>query len=333
MCVCALVFLPFPFVVTVCSQAQLPRFAASRNIMQCEVVMCLRLSGRAPWVPVPVTTEGVTECVRLCSTRAPWALTVIRPHGQNKRDPHECCLVLRTFEAEVRATLTTSDVSDDSQSSSPTPTKLRLCDSESEDELCRKRPCSKSAGGDRPASSPPAKKRKALRSSVGSIGFASSKLGDEIVRMGVGKGPGLLLYADTANILNVMKYIQDNFDRLAEAGRSMNLDKSAAERDAPEIINVEASGMQPELQKKKKVKQGVDAGKVRFDFKTGGYTIHYVDENDKPHRLAAGFVVPRACPRGVTLNGEDYALAKQAVLQKARKRWNELDSSDAGRYP
>ena len=277
------------------------------------------------------------DCVKLCSTRSPWALSIIRADGKKKRDPQECVLVLKSFEQEARTALGVSPATEESPQSPPPPAKATLGDSESEDEVTPKSKASTSpsalvsASEDRPAASPPAKKRK----SVSSVGMSKVLLGGQSVRMGVGKGPGLLLYADTENVLNALCYVKENFERLADAGRMEVAEQLRMKREScgrtpsSDSHESEACGLQPALIA---VKGHKDSGKIRFDLKAGGYILHYEGADGKTHRVAAGFVVPRLDPMGKPLDGATYSHAKEFVLQKARRRWNELDCGAAPRY-
>ena len=314
--------------------------------MQCAEVLCIRANARQAWLPVNVKKEGNISCVPLNATKSPWAIRLLTSGTRKARDPSECALALKAFEIEVRHESPSGDQTpkktqgcalsldsdDEGQEEDESPSGPRSLDMESDDD-------------ERPAASGGAsKKRKAniMYKSVKKVGLRLVALGSAgaHVTLGFGKGPGLLLQPDPQNILAAISYVDDNFDRLAAQGRSSNVEnlrRQAPNWQADASISQQVSpvkhariGQQPVSPKEKST--SIDAGRVRFDLKSGGYIIHYAAGDGKVHRLTAGFLVPRSDHMGHPLDSVKYAAAKKGVLEKARDKWNSLDQSAAPRY-
>ena len=314
--------------------------------MQCQNVLCIRSTAKQAWVPVPLKNDVVA----LTATRSPWAIRFLTTGTKNKqRDPGECGLALKAFEKELRNRSGQPSVDDDAEEPTPTPKKQRAggCalndDSDDENESS---PAPSSATGlhesdgedERSAAS--TKKRKTDNSKTEGATLKLQLKGPcgkdgPIVLVGFGKGPGLLLKADPANVLATLKSIDEQFDRLATAGRSLQFAKTTASSQEPGAMK--GNGQQPSgcfvpLQQSTKPESSSDANKIRFDMKAGGYIIHYHDENLKRHRLSAGFLVPRSDWMDKPLAGAEYAAAKDLVYKKAQAKWNSLDLSKEKRY-
>ena len=153
--------------------------------------MCVRGGPRQQWIPLPTTSRGDQLCVTLSSTKSPWVLRALTT-GKQGRDSHDAALVLKAFEADIRAELgvaeqaPTTDVTAVTESESP-PEKQRLMYSDSETE--QDSPCSGESGSSgrshvkRLAASHPAAGNR--RKVVELVGFMSTKLGETEVQIAV----------------------------------------------------------------------------------------------------------------------------------------------------
>lgn len=324
--------------------------------MQCERVLCIRGNNKQAWLPVPLKGEGALAHVPLNATRSPWIVKLLLSGTKKSRDPGECALVLKAFEAQVRKG--NPQVRKGNQwnvepvervaANTATPRKTKKACAlslDSDDEpMSQASICSSPQSGgtcsgedDRPAASGAKRPRRGI--SVGKGGMFVRTLEEQdgsagkSVTLGVGSGPGLLIGATADNVVNVVKYIDDNFDRLADVARSeqaarMRAEGAPASSQNPPAPQEAASGQHTGGDQQ----PGLDARKIRFDMKTGGFILHHQGDTGKMHRLSQGFVVQRLDFMGVPLGAELYAQAKGAMLRRAREKWNELDKSKALRY-
>ena len=293
--------------------------------MQVACVLCVRPHGRAAWIPVPVKQRGTESCVALTSSKSPWAIRALT--GFNKgRTGCGATLVLRAFESDVRAQANCEQTEAD-RGLQPDDKRQRLCDTDTED------------ADDSQDSSPPKhgspKQYRATRVDI--VGFTTVAIGGLDVKVGFYKGPGVLLPATTEAVSGVLKFLDQRYDELLEAGRELNGKRLAARKDGPQELLSRvppfdcANGSRAKKTSPANLSQ-TDTNKVRFDFRCDGFQIKYTDADGAPKTLTKGFVVSRNdAVTGLVLAKPEYKKLKKDMLHKARMTWNELDKSSAPR--
>ena len=80
-----------------------------RSKVQCKSMFCVRAGHKARWIAVEVVerSNGDRSCP-LCSTKRTWALQLLR-NDRDNREAHDCQLVIRTFEKNIRQQLESAD--------------------------------------------------------------------------------------------------------------------------------------------------------------------------------------------------------------------------------
>ena len=124
---------------------------------------------------------------------------------------------------------------------------------------------------------------------------------------------GVLIPIDGESLLHVVKYLRELVLRggLPERGEQRAAARAAVHSE----------------------RETQDRGKVIWLFGQNSFLITYRDSQGKAHQTCKDLKVNREDHLGRTLAITQFKEAKDTMLLKARKLWNELDKSDAARYP
>jgi hypothetical protein len=306
--------------------------------MECANILCVRATPRGKWIPVNTITRGGRLCATLASSRSPWAIAILKS-DQPEQEAHDISGVLKAFEAKVRAELAeeTTKPSDDSSLEtdaspclpSPPPSKRqRLINSDDEADEVDEEGLEKCGGGleaSRLAARRPPKEAKC----VAKKGMTTIVLGGSEVKVGLHKGPGIQILAEADNIVKIFDYLKKNFQTLlAESRKSSSMRKEQMKLE-PNVLD-RATPL--ECRRNPTIANRTDTNKIRFSMKTNSYIVCYMDELGAPHTSSKGFEVARADHFGRILGVCEYKKLKSAILQKARKAWNDVDKTDKPRY-
>ena len=191
--------------------------------MEVSSVLCVRAHARATWIPVPTTKKGTEYCVKLSSSKSPWAIRVLTGNKKD-RDTSGATLVLKAFESDVRAQVAGLLPG----ASPPSLKKRRLLDSDSEEADDTEDDSQHSS-----VSTPPKQGSKAPTRRVDKVGFTKIELDGLEVALGFYNGPGLLLPANAETVRGVLTFLDQKYATLLAAGRDLNGKRLAARKDGP----------------------------------------------------------------------------------------------------
>ena len=146
-----------------------------------------------------------------------------------------------------------------------------------------------------------------LRSELKTVKFR----GLEITVKKRDKGRGLAVPLEGETLLTILKHL-----------------RSSKEKGVPSSDSPKKARREENLGNR----EDEDAGRLCWVFKQTGYSIFYVDDEGKQHRLSDGLKVSRHDHLGQRLSVEAFKEARDVALSKARALWNRLDKSDSQRY-
>lgn len=76
-----------------------------------------------------------------------------------------------------------------------------------------------------------------------------------------------------------------------------------------------------------------DAGRVRWNEALACFLVRYRDAKGSIRQVSKGFGLPTVNACGDPLSEAEREIVRAGLLGHARRRWNELDQTDAARYP
>ena len=302
--------------------------------MEVASVLCVRTGARASCIPIPTTRILAADCVRITSSKSPWA---IRALTGTKKDRDSCgaILVLKAFESDVRAQVggLAGPAEPDAQSPSPKRPRLLESDSEAEEpETAEDDSQQSSVASSSKQVSKKASCREAACRRVDRGGFSKIELDGLAFEVGLHKGPGVLVPANAGAVASILKLLDEKYDVLLAAGRDINGQRLAARKDGPHGL---LDKVPPFLFRKgapaTDTTSDNDSNKIRYDFRRSAFKLVYFDGGSLK-TATKGFTVSRTDAFGNVLCRADYAKMKAGILHKARMAWNKLDQSDAPRF-
>ena len=291
--------------------------------MDAALVLCVRGSARAQWIPVPTTRRGSLQCATLSSSKSAWAVNALK----GARKDRETCgahLVLRAFESDVRARVASLSPPDVSQ---PAAKKQRLLESDTEAESAS----DAEDDSQQSSASSPLDKKTAHFQKVDKVGFTKIDLNGFEINVGFHKGPGVQVPATQETVSGLLKFLDQHYDTFLAAGRDLMGKRLAARQDGPQEILKQVPPRECR-EPCTELASDTDTNKIRFCFRRVAYRLFYFDGSGM-RSISKGFEVPRADPMGNILSDADYANVKAFMKGKARQAWNKLDKSSAPRFP
>ena len=192
--------------------------------MEVASVLCVRISARSAWIPVPASRRGGCSCVTVTSSKSPWA---IRALTGTKKDRDSCgtALVLKAFESDVRAQIAGRDQADTTPPPSKKP-RLVESDSEVDDEESERE-------GDDSQQSSCSKVPRGPTRRVEKVGFTKIELDGLEVEVGFHRGPGVQVPATAETVAKVLTFLDQKYDVLLAAGRDLTGQRLAARKGGP----------------------------------------------------------------------------------------------------
>ncbi len=272
--------------------------------VQLQTLPCLIACGHA--IPLPTVVEDTVKCVALnCSAK--WLNNVVS--GRNRDD--DAFQVVKRFATEFLDALASTEAvapiadevpADSTRTDGPKVGRdaLGLDDDSEEEEV---------------AARPPSKARRTVkkrRDDFRTICFRGMELtAKPRIHMRSG-GKGVLVPVEGESLLNIVRHLRELL--LTGGHREDGCELARGRREPP------------------KLPDDADRGRIRWMFAKGSYQIIFTDDTGKLRQSCKGLGVAREDHMGKPLSPESYRLAREAMLNRARKSWNAYDHSSAERF-